>query len=412
MALWIDTVNRFLSKLGLIFGMRLPFVFDMKLWVFAIIGIIVLLILLTCCCIGCRKSPRYRAVSYPKNQNLQKKVNSLPYVPQVHIDIDKTEHPLAKFSQPLEISPLGWRLHQFTSREISAATDIFSNDNMIGEGQHGVVYRGVLRDGTWVTVKRFDHGNANEFIAEIQALRRVRHKNCITLLGYCLDGSSKMLVYEYVNNDNLHQWLHMGVMQYSPLTWDMRLDIMIGIAKALSYLHEGLEQKIVHRDIKSCNVLLDNHWNPKVADFGVSRILDSYKSQVETRVIGTYGYVAPEYACTGILNDRSDVYSFGVLVMEIVSGRSPSSFSESSEEMSLVDWFKKLIETQRFNETGDPKMPYQPSSKALKNVLLVALRCVDPDAKQRPKMSQIVHMLENTDRFRYHEKKHKTTQEA
>ncbi|KAI3932561.1 hypothetical protein MKW98_012532, partial [Papaver atlanticum] len=122
-------------------------------------------------------------------------------------------------------------------------------------------------------------------------------------------------------------------------------------------------------------------------------------------------YVAPEYACAGILNDRSDVYSFGVLVMEMVSGRSPSSFSESPEEMSLVDWLKKLIEAQRYNDIGDPKLPDIPSSKSLKSVLLLALRCVDPDAQQRPKMGQIVHMLESTDRLHYHDK-HKMTREA
>ncbi|KAI3980399.1 hypothetical protein MKX01_003938 [Papaver californicum] len=402
-SLSIDTVHKYLSKLGSILAMKLPFFFSMKLWVFAILGTVFFLILFLCCCISCRKSPEYRAGSYPKNPNLQNTVNSVPLVPQVHIDIDKTERPLSVVSShPLEFSPLARRAHRFTAREISEATDIFSDDNIIGEGQYGIVYRGVLRDGTMVAVKWF---NTNDFIAEVEALWRIRHKNSVTFIGYCLDGSSRVLVYEYVDNGNLHQWLHRDVMRHSPLTWDMRLDIMIGIAKALSYLHEGLEHKIVHRDVKSCNILLDQHWNPKLADFGLSRILDSDMSHVETRVIGTYGYVAPEYACTGILNDRSDVYSFGVLVMEIVSGRSPSSFRESSEEMSLVDWLKKLTETQRYNEIGDPKMPYQPSSKALKSVLLVALRCVDPDALQRPKMGQIVHMLESTDRLHYHEKR-------
>ncbi|MCL7022000.1 hypothetical protein MKW94_022363 [Papaver nudicaule] len=376
MASLIDTVHRGLLKLALFFGM--------KLWLLATFGIGLFLLLIACCSIICRKSPRHKVSSYPKKQ---------PLVPQVHIDMVKTEHQLPVSSDthsphPSDIFDLGW-VHRFTLREIIDATNNFSNDNIIKEGGCGSVYRGILPDATWVAVKWYF--GSNEFISEIDALRRTMHKNLVTLLGYCLDGSTRMLVCEYVDSGNLHQWLHKDAMKVSPLTWDIRLDITIGIAKALSYLHEGLEQKIVHSNVTSCK-LLDQNWNPKVADFGLSRILDYDMSHVTTPVLGTYGYVAPEYACTGILSDRSDVYSFGVLIMELVSGKSP-------EDMSLVDWLKKLIETQRYNEVGDPKMPDQPSSKALKSVLLVAFRCIDPDAQQRPKMSQIVHMLESTYRF-------------
>ncbi|XP_026404006.1 probable serine/threonine-protein kinase At1g01540 isoform X1 [Papaver somniferum] len=450
MASLIDTVYIELSKPTIIFGI--------KLWILITICIGLFIFLILCCIITCccrKSSKKHKVGSYSKNPNLEKIVtvpSNQSLVPpnqslvpdQVQIDVNKTEHRLSVTSNrhasnrhssarsyrinrstsdieldsiaPLEISPMAW-VRWFTLRELNDATDIFSNDNVIGEGQYGIVYRGVLPDGTWLAVKWLfnSRGQAeNEFKAEVEALGHIRHKNLVTLLGYCLEGSSRMLVYEYVDNGNLNQWLHKDVMQVSPLTWDMRLDILIGIAKGLSYLHEGLEHKIVHRDVKSCNILLDQYWNPKVADFGLSRVLDTDMTHVTTRVIGTYGYVAPEYACAGILNDRSDVYSFGVLVMEMVSGRSPSSFSESPEEMSLVDWLKKLIETQRYNDIVDPKLPDIPSSKSLKSVLLLALRCVDPDAQQRPKMGQIVHMLESTDRLHNHEflQKHKITREA
>ncbi|KAF5778545.1 putative protein kinase RLK-Pelle-RLCK-V family [Helianthus annuus] len=165
----------------------------------------------------------------------------------------------------------------------------------------------------------------------------------------------------------------------------------------LAYLHEGLEPKVVHRDIKSSNILLDKKWNAKVADFGLAKLLESEKTFMTTRVMGTFGYVSPDYASTGMLNEGSDVYSFGVLLMEIVTGRSPVDYSRPPGEMNLVDWFRGMVVSRLGEELLDPKINERPSSRALKRVLLVCLRCIDMDASKRQKMSQIVHMLEADD---------------
>lgn len=298
-----------------------------------------------------------------------------------------------------EVSHLGWG-HWYTLRELDASTNGFADENVVGEGGYGIVYRGLLEDNTKVAVKNLlnNRGQAEkEFKVEVEAIGRVRHKNLVRLLGYCAEGAHRMLVYEYVNNGNLEQWLHGDVGPSSPLTWNIRINIMIGTAKGLTYLHEGLEPKVVHRDIKSSNILLDRQWNPKVSDFGLAKLLGSEKSYVTTRVMGTFGYVAPEYASTGMLNERSDVYSYGILLMEIISGRNPVDYSRPPEEVNLVDWLKMMVTNRNAEGVLDPKLIEKPSSRALKRALLVALRCVDPNAQKRPKMGHVIHMLEADD---------------
>lgn len=295
-----------------------------------------------------------------------------------------------------DVSHLGWG-HWYTLRELEDSTNGFADENVIGEGGYGIVYHGVLEDNTQVAVKNLlnNRGQAErEFKVEVEAIGRVRHKNLVRLLGYCAEGSHRILVYEYVNNGNLEQWLHGDVGPCSPLTWEIRMNIILGTAKGLTYLHEGLEPKVVHRDIKSSNILLDKLWNPKVSDFGLAKLLCSERSYITTRVMGTFGYVAPEYASTGMLNERSDAYSFGILIMEIISGRNPVDYSRPPEEVNLVDWLKKMVSNRNPERVLDPKLPEKPSSRALKRTLLVALRCVDPNSQKRPKMGHIVHMLE------------------
>ncbi|KAM1606504.1 hypothetical protein ACFX1Z_027203 [Malus domestica] len=295
-----------------------------------------------------------------------------------------------------EVSHLGWG-HWYTLRELEVATKGFVDDNVIGEGGYGIVYHGVLEDKTQVAVKNLlnNRGQAErEFKVEVEAIGRVRHKNLVRLLGFCAEGAHRMLVYEYVNNGNLEQWLHGDVGPCSPLTWEIRMNIILGTAKGLTYLHEGLEPKVIHRDIKSSNILLDKHWNAKVSDFGLAKLIGSEMSYITTRVMGTFGYVAPEYASTGMLNERSDVYSFGILIMEILSGRNPVDYSRPPEEVNLVDWLKKMVADRNAEAVLDPMLPEKPSSRALKRVLLVALRCVDPNSQKRPKLGHIVYMLE------------------
>ncbi|KAK4541049.1 hypothetical protein RGQ29_031802 [Quercus rubra] len=273
-----------------------------------------------------------------------------------------------------EISHLGWG-HWFTLRDLEFATNRFSPENVIGEVDMG--------------------GQAEkEFRVEVEAIGHVRHKNLVRLLGYCVEGVHRMLVYEYVNNGNLEQWLHGGMRQHGTLTWDARMKVILGTAKALAYLHEAIEPKVVHRDIKSSNILIDDEFNAKVSDFGLAKLLDSGESHITTRVMGTFGYVAPEYANTGMLNEKSDIYSFGVLLLEAVTGRDPVDYARPAHEVNLVEWLKMMVGTRRAEEVVDPNLEVKPTTRALKRALLVALRCVDPEADKRPKMSQVVRMLE------------------
>ncbi|KAK8957083.1 putative serine/threonine-protein kinase [Platanthera zijinensis] len=307
-----------------------------------------------------------------------------------------------------EVSHLGWG-HWYTLRELEEATGGFVDENVVGEGGYGIVYRGVLSDDTAVAIKNLlnNRGQAEkEFRVEVEAIGRVRHKNLVRLLGFCVEGAYRMLVYEYVDNGNLDQWLHGDVGNASPLTWEIRMNIILGTAKGLAYLHEGLEPKVVHRDVKSSNILLDKQWNSKVSDFGLAKLLCSERSYVTTRVMGTFGYVAPEYASTGMLNERSDVYSFGVLIMEIISGRTPVDYSRPPGEVNLIEWLKKLVGERRSEDVVDPKILKKPSSKSVKRALLVALRCVDPDALKRPKMGHVIHMLEMEDLIFREDRKH------
>ncbi|KAH9770752.1 protein kinase domain-containing protein [Citrus sinensis] len=263
-----------------------------------------------------------------------------------------------------EISHLGWG-HWFTLRDLEIATNRFSAENVLGEGGYGVVYKGRLINGSEVAVKK--------------------------LLN------NLMLVYEYVNNGNLEQWLHGAMRNQGTLTWEARMKVIIGTAKALAYLHEAIEPKVVHRDIKSSNILIDDEFNAKVSDFGLAKLLDSGESHITTRVMGTFGYVAPEYANTGMLNEKSDIYSFGVLLLEAVTGRDPVDYGRPANEVNLVEWLKMMVGTRRAEEVVDPNLEVKPATRALKRSLLVALRCVDPDSEKRPKMSQVVRMLEADD---------------
>ncbi|KAF8408958.1 hypothetical protein HHK36_005028 [Tetracentron sinense] len=298
-----------------------------------------------------------------------------------------------------EGSHLGWGLW-FTLRDLEIATNRFSEENLLGEGGYGVVYRGRLINGTEVAVKKLlnNLGQAEkEFRVEVEAIGHVRHKNLVRLLGYCIEGVHRMLVYEYVNNGNLEQWLHGAMRQHGSFSWEARMKVILGTAEALAYLHEAIEPKIVHRDIKSSNILIDDVFNAKVSDFGLAKLLGSGKSHITTRVMGTFGYVAPEYANTGMLNEKSDIYSFGVLLLEAVTGRDPVDYGRPANEVNLVEWLKVMVGTRRAEEVVDPNLEVKPLTRALKRALLIALRCVDPDSDKRPNMGQVVQMLEADD---------------
>jgi serine/threonine protein kinase len=308
-----------------------------------------------------------------------------------------------------EFSYLGWG-HWFTLRDLELATNRFAKDNVIGEGGYGVVYRGRLSNGTPVAVKKIlnNLGQAErEFRVEVEAIGHVRHKNLVRLLGYCVEGTQRMLVYEYVNNGNLESWLHGELSQYSSLTWLARMKILLGTAKALAYLHEAIEPKVVHRDIKSSNILIDDEFNAKISDFGLAKMLGAGKSHIATRVMGTFGYVAPEYANSGLLNEKSDVYSFGVVLLEAITGRDPIDYERPPNEVNLVDWLKMMVANRRSEEVVDPNLERKPSTKELKRALLTALRCIDLNAEKRPSMDQVVRMLDSNEPIPQEERRHR-----
>ncbi|XP_060218553.1 probable serine/threonine-protein kinase At1g01540 isoform X2 [Lycium barbarum] len=433
-------VNNELSKTTSIFGLKLGVVIG----IFCGVVFVLILFLLSLCITASRrrnttgKGKLHRHVNGEMTPVVSKEIQEIVHhdpaqdhrpivpqaVPEIQIDMGKVEHrvvysdkmpgassgesratsgaetgSLGNSGQLPEVSHLGWG-RWYTLRELEAATNCLSDENVIGEGGYGIVYQGVLADGTRVAVKNLlnNRGQAEkEFKVEVEAIGRVRHKNLVRLLGYCVEGAYRMLVYEYVDNGTLEQWLHGDVGDVSPLTWDIRMTVIVGTAKALAYLHEGLEPKVVHRDVKSSNILLDRQWHTKLSDFGLAKLLNAERSYVTTRVMGTFGYVAPEYACTGMLNEKSDVYSFGILIMEIITGRTPVDYGRPQGETNLVEWLKMMVGNRKSEEVVDPKLPEMPSSKTLKRALLVALRCVDPDAQKRPKMGHIIHMLEADD---------------
>ncbi|XP_059312596.1 probable serine/threonine-protein kinase At1g01540 isoform X2 [Lycium ferocissimum] len=433
-------VNNELSKTTSIFGLKLGVVIG----IFCGAVFVLILFLLSLCITATRrrnttgKGKLHRHVNGEMTPVVSKEIQEIVHhdpaqdhrpivpqaVPEIQIDMGKVEHrvvysdkmpgassgesratsgaetgSLGNSGQLPEVSHLGWG-RWYTLRELEAATNCLSDENVIGEGGYGIVYQGVLADGIRVAVKNLlnNRGQAEkEFKVEVEAIGRVRHKNLVRLLGYCVEGAYRMLVYEYVDNGTLEQWLHGDVGDVSPLTWDIRMTVIVGTAKALAYLHEGLEPKVVHRDVKSSNILLDRQWHTKLSDFGLAKLLNAERSYVTTRVMGTFGYVAPEYACTGMLNEKSDVYSFGILIMEIITGRTPVDYGRPQGETNLVEWLKMMVGNRKSEEVVDPKLPEMPSSKALKRALLVALRCVDPDAQKRPKMGHIIHMLEADD---------------
>ncbi|XP_019097039.1 PREDICTED: probable receptor-like protein kinase At3g17420 [Camelina sativa] len=296
-----------------------------------------------------------------------------------------------------EVSHIGWG-HWFTLRDLQLATNHFHKENIIGDGGYGVVYHGTLTNKAPVAVKKLlnNPGQADkDFRVEVEAIGHVRHKNLVRLLGYCVEGTHRMLVYEYMNNGNLEQWLHGDMSHKGHLTWEARIKVLVGTAKALSYLHEAIEPKVVHRDIKSSNILMDDNFDAKLSDFGLAKLLGADSSYVSTRVMGTFGYVAPEYANSGLLNEKSDVYSYGVVLLEAITGRYPVDYARPKEEVHMVEWLKLMVQQKQFEEVVDKELEVKPSTSELKRALLTALRCVDPDADKRPKMSQVARMLES-----------------
>ncbi|KAF3948533.1 hypothetical protein CMV_025483 [Castanea mollissima] len=236
-------------------------------------------------------------------------------------------------------------LPYFDFASISAATDNFSDSNKLGEGGFGTVYKGILSDGKQVAVKRLSgcsEQGSTEFTTEVLLIKKVQHKNLVRLLGFCIDREEKLLIYEYMPNSSLDFSLF-DANRREQLNWSKQINIIIGIARGLLYLHEDSQLRIIHMDLKPSNVLLDNDMNPKILDFGMARIIEGNEHEANTaRIVGTYGYMAPEYTMNGLYSIKSDVYSFGVLLLEIITGIRNTGFHQSKHAPSLLAYAWKL----------------------------------------------------------------------
>ncbi|KAG8077930.1 hypothetical protein GUJ93_ZPchr0007g4270 [Zizania palustris] len=283
--------------------------------------------------------------------------------------------------------------------ELAAAADGFSESNLLGQGGFGEVYKGTVR-GQEVAIKRLRSGSGQgerEFRAEVEIISRVHHKNLVSLVGYCIYGEQRLLVYEYVPNRTLEFHLHGS--GRAALDWPRRWKIAVGSAKGLAYLHEDCHPKIIHRDIKAANILLDYTFEPKVADFGLAKYQAAEQTAVSTRVMGTFGYLAPEYAATGKVNDRSDVFSFGVMILELITGNKPIMTSNAADQPdTLVSWAQPLLaramEEAIYEELVDPKLGSNYDSHDMRRLIACAAAAVRHTARSRPRMSQIVRYLE------------------
>ncbi|CAK9198322.1 unnamed protein product [Sphagnum troendelagicum] len=284
---------------------------------------------------------------------------------------------------------------------LKLATRDFHQDNELGKGGFGVVYKGCLADGTKVAVKllttKSDQG-IDDFLNEVVSLTGITHKNLVKLKGCCIHRTQRLLVYEFLENKDLAEALWgCGIQGISFLDWPTRFKICVGIARGLTYLHEDLQPCIIHRDIKASNILLDNNLNAKIIDFGLARLFSQDQSHLFTDVkVGTFGYMSPEYASYGELSTKVDVYSFGVLMLEIISGRKCilNFTSTSQEKINLVKWAWILQKNNLLNDLIDQKMTNALVANELQLVINVALLCVQKKVAKRPVMSHVLAMLE------------------
>ncbi|KAE8723520.1 Serine/threonine kinase [Hibiscus syriacus] len=285
----------------------------------------------------------------------------------------------------------------FSFASVSEATENFSLENKLGEGGFGPVYMGKLLNGQEVAVKRLSKRSRQgleELKNETMLIAKLQHRNLVRLLGCCLEHGEKILIYEFMPNKSLDSFLF-GSNNQGLLDWGTRVRIIEGIAQGLLYLHQYSRLRIIHRDLKASNILLDSEMNPKISDFGLARMLGGDRLQANTnRIVGTYGYMSPEYAMEGLFSIKSDVFSFGVLLLEILSGKKNTGFYHSGS-LNLIGHAWALWEGDRGGELVDPKLKDQVSYPMLLRYIHVALLCVQEMAADRPTMYQVVSMLTN-----------------
>ncbi|GMI77544.1 cysteine-rich RLK (RECEPTOR-like protein kinase) 10 [Hibiscus trionum] len=326
------------------------------------IGVITLLFLLACCVLKRRAKKKYDAIQ----------AETAGY----------------------DISTVEGLQYDFTT--IQTATDNFSHANKLGEGGFGDVYKGVLPNLQEIAVKRLSRGSgqgAEEFKNEVVLVAKLQHRNLVRLLGFCLEGEEKILIYEYVPNKSLDYFVFDPAKQ-EQLDWSRRYKIIGGIARGILYLHEDSRLRIIHRDLKASNILLDGDMSPKISDFGMARIFGVDQTQGTTRrVVGTYGYMSPEYAMQGQFSVKSDAYSFGVLVLEIISGQKNSNFYETDDAQDLISYAWKLWKDERPLELLNPVLRDHYARNEVVRCIQLGLLCVQEDPVDRPTMATVVLML-------------------
>ncbi|XVF24986.1 hypothetical protein REPUB_Repub13aG0174500 [Reevesia pubescens] len=290
---------------------------------------------------------------------------------------------------------IGHSLGTFSYEDLALATDNFSDPNLIGQGGFGYVHKGVLKKGKVVAIKQLKAGSAQgerEFQAEVDIISRVHHRHLVSLVGYCIVGDKRLLVYEFVPNNTLE--FHLHGKERPVMNWSTRMKIALGAAKGLAYLHEDCQPKIIHRDIKAANILLDDSLEAKVADFGLAKYYLDTDTHVSTRIMGTLGYMAPEYASSGKLTEKSDVFSFGVVLLELITGRRPVDKAQPFFDDSIVDWARPLLsqalEHGNFDAFVDPRLQKDYDSSEMTRIIACAAACVRHSARHRPRMSQVL----------------------
>ncbi|XP_027342402.1 cold-responsive protein kinase 1 isoform X1 [Abrus precatorius] len=285
----------------------------------------------------------------------------------------------------------------YTYKELRNATEEFSPANKIGEGGFGSVYKGRLKNGKYAAIKVLapeSRQGVKEFLTEINVISEIEHENLVKLYGCCVEKNNRILVYNYLENNSLAQTL-LGGGHHSSLyfDWQTRCRICIGVARGLAFLHEEVRPHIVHRDIKASNILLDKDLTPKISDFGLAKLIPANMTHVSTRVAGTIGYLAPEYAIGGRLTRKADIYSFGVLLVEIVSGRCNTNSRLPIEEQFILERTWHLYERKELVELVDTSLNGEFDAEQACMFLKIGLLCTQDSPKLRPSMSSVVKML-------------------
>ncbi|KAE9595083.1 hypothetical protein Lal_00041228 [Lupinus albus] len=306
------------------------------------------------------------------------------------------------FDVPAEEDPevhLG-QLKRFSLRELQVATDNFSNKHILGRGGFGKVYKGRLADGTLVAVKRLKEertqGGELQFQTEVEMISMAVHRNLLRLRGFCMTPTERLLVYPYMANGSVASCLRERQNGDPPLDWPIRKSIALGSARGLAYLHDHCDPKIIHRDVKAANILLDEEFEAVVGDFGLARLMDYKDTHVTTAVRGTIGHIAPEYLSTGKSSEKTDVFGYGVMLLELITGQRAFDLARlaNDDDVMLLDWVKGLLKDKKLEILVDADLQGNYDDDEVEQLIQVALLCTQGSPVERPKMSEVVRMLE------------------